>query len=79
MAYISITTYPTTGTRVIGLCPRMILRATYDDLESIPIISVYDCGGCCFYRDDDLFSVTCGYPPRVWQKGVSLRRKLSGY
>lgn len=69
MPYIPITTYPTTGTRVTSLCPIMLLRAVCKDLDSISIIDVENCGGCPYYRDEDLFWVECGYLPIVLLPG----------
>lgn len=76
MAYIPITTYSTTGTRVTGLCPLMVLQATHKDLDSITIIDVDSCGGCPYYWDEDLFWVRCGYPPIVLLPGSKFEGEL---
>ena len=76
MAYVPIVTYPTTGTRVTGVCPMMLLQATRKDSESIPIIDVDNCGGCFHYRDEDLFWVECKYPPIVLLEGAKFQEEL---
>ncbi len=76
MPYIPIITYPTTGTRVISMCPLMVLEAAHKNLDSI-FIDADSCGGCYYYRDEDLFWINCGCSPTViLKRSNSVRRGI---